>query len=103
MKIKVFIHQNPYGEGILGNCHNMSDMGYVLIGEHEFEYEIPAGFDPVAAKISMLEKGLDKLERAHDTQVANIKEQIAKLQCLTFEEKKPENIPENPAVDADFF
>ncbi len=86
MKIKVYIHHN---DDIKGSPYTFSfdatGSGYILLGTHEFEWEPPTDFDLNAAKISMLEKGLDTLEREHDTKVANIKEQIAKLQCLTFD------------------
>lgn len=84
MKIKAFIHENEYTGSPYVFAFDATDSGYILMGTHEFEFEPPADYDPVAAKIGMLQKGLKKIEREHDVQVANIKKQIEKLQCLEF-------------------
>ncbi len=83
--LKAYIHQQIQADG-KGDfrvfCIDMSKYGYILVGIHEFDYEIPAGFNPIAAQVDVLKKGLDTLQRDHDRKVANIKEQIQNLLCI---------------------
>lgn len=86
MELKTFVHTNMNGGSFQCFSSDMTEYGYLLVGEHSFNFELPVGFDPVVAQIKSLEQGLDKIQREHDTKVANIKEQIQKLMCI---ENKP--------------
>jgi hypothetical protein len=80
--IKAYIHKDQHSDNYVGHSVDMSKFGYIFVGVHEFDYEIPADFNPITAQVAALRKGLDKLERDHDVQVANIKEQIQNLLCI---------------------
>ena len=86
--IKVYIHKDKHSAKLMPFCIDMSEYGHILIGTHEFEYEIPADFNPVAAEVALLEKQLDKINDEHMRQVKQIKGRIADLQCLPAPEPK---------------
>lgn len=87
--IKGFIHQSVEGyfSGALmhSSANDMTSCGYVLVGPCDIEYEIPAGFNPIAAEVEGLQKVLDKENEKHASKVRNIKDRIASLLCLTFD------------------
>ncbi|KAF3997505.1 hypothetical protein [Glaciimonas immobilis] len=91
IKIQCFIHHkrckytDTVTHAVFGN-DDMTNCGYVLIGPHEFEYEIPADFNPVASEIAALEKNLDTMADEYHIGVAKIKDRIAELQCIEMSE-----------------
>ena len=68
-------------------CFNFdaSDSGYVLVNKQAVTLEIPDGFDPTATKIDMLQKEIKRAEEEFSERVMKLKEEISKLQALTFE------------------
>lgn len=62
-----------------------SDSGYVLVNKQAVTLDIPDGFDPTATKISMLNKEIQFAEKEFSERVTKLKEEISKLQALTFE------------------
>ena len=81
--IEGFIFKSPYGTYTHASC-DMAEHGYVLIGPHNIEFEIPADFNPVAAEVAALEKKLDTLNDEHQQKVAAIKSRIKDLQCIGY-------------------
>lgn len=84
--IKGFVHKNKYGAGYEVSQYDMSEFGDLLVGPVEFQYEVPAEFNPVVAAVRALEKKRDALNKEHTDKVRVINESIAKLLCI---ENKP--------------
>lgn len=62
-----------------------SDSGYVLVNKQAVTLDIPDNFDPTATKIDMLQKEIQFAEKEFSKRVTKLKEEISKLQALTFE------------------
>jgi len=62
-----------------------SDSGYVLVNKQAVTLDIPDNFDPTATKIDMLQKEIQIAEKEFSKRVTKLKEEISKLQALTFE------------------
>lgn len=86
IKIDGFIHKNKYSRSFVFYQHDMSEYGDILVGPHtlEFDYELPEGWNPVAAQVSALEKAKATLSAEFNRRVAQINDEISKLQCLEF-------------------
>ena len=85
VQIKGFAYEACFGgdaEYVFFNTDNMGDQWYTLIGPAQFTYEIPADFNPVAAKIAALEKERDAVRAEFAKQVRQLDERIANLQAL---------------------
>ena len=63
---------------------DMSEFGHAPIGDYEFEFELPAGFNPNAARVTILEKERDRINAEFGKRVKQINEQITKLQAIEF-------------------
>lgn len=63
----------------------MDTHGYVTVMPHEFEVEVPTGFNMTAAQVASLEKTKEKLRDEFNSRVAELNEQISKLQALPYE------------------
>jgi hypothetical protein len=63
---------------------DMTECGYVLVGPHEITLQIPADFNIAAGQISALQKQKDKLHKEFNVRLAQINDEISKLQCLEF-------------------
>jgi hypothetical protein len=68
---------------------DMTSSGYVLVGPCSFECEIPDDFNPVPGQVAALEKEKAKVRHEFNQRIAQLNEQIGKLQALTFDEVKP--------------
>lgn len=81
---KVFVYQSTgYEKGFhFFESDDMEKYGYVLVGGHEFEYEIPADFNPVAAEVAAINKTIDKLTDEHTNKVLQLKGRIQELLCI---------------------
>jgi hypothetical protein len=84
--IKGFVYHADYGYGepefrILGS-DKMSDQHYTLVGPLSIEYEVPADFNPTAAKLAALEAEKQKVRAAYLERVREIERRIANLQAL---------------------
>ena len=95
--IKGFIHYCPPMYGIDGPY---SFLGYditgseyahgrVMVMPHELVVDIPDDFDPTPKQIAALEKEKENVRAAFNQRIAQLNEQIGKLQALTFDEVKP--------------
>ena len=62
--------------------------GRVQVCPHEIEFEVPPGFDPTLTQIKQLEEKRKKATAAYRGMVADIDNQIRKLQALTMEVAK---------------
>lgn len=80
--IKTIVHQDLHGNGFSVFASDMSEYGYVMVGEAEFEYDVPDDFNPTAAKITTLEKKLDSMSAEYQRNCAAIRGQISDLQCI---------------------
>lgn len=58
--------------------------GFVTVMPHEFEVELPDGFNITAAMVGSLEKSKADLRAEFNARIAQINDQISKLQCLEF-------------------
>jgi hypothetical protein len=81
-KIKVYLHKYSWGDQLIPMACDMSDQHTMLVGVHEFEFAIPADFDPVAAQVKALNKELETLTEKHVSEVRRIKGRIAELLCI---------------------
>lgn len=82
--INGFVMKAPYnGSPVFVNC-DMSEHGYLMIGPHEFDYEIPETFNPVAAEVESLNKKLAAVNKDHSNAVKAIKDRIANLLCIEY-------------------
>ena len=60
-----------------------TNMGYTVVGPASLEYELPEGWNPVAAEIAALEdQKIAALDKYHKS-VISINERLSKLQALT--------------------
>lgn len=82
VKIKCLVHQMVGSTKLVPFESDMSKYGYILVGPAEFEFEMPADFNPVAAQITSLEKKLDAMSAEYQRNVAMIRNQISDLQCI---------------------
>lgn len=87
--IKGFIHfrgEARYGTDRYAffSSEDMSECGYTKVMAHEFVVEIPDEFNPTAAQLDALEKTKTELSKEFNARIAQINDQISKLQCLEF-------------------
>lgn len=80
--LKTFIHRSQYGETYHTNSCDMSEYGDLLVAVHEFEFEIPDTFNPIAAEVANLRKKLDAVNKDHCDKVIAIEGRIANLLCI---------------------
>lgn len=92
--IKGFVHKDKYSDGFEIHTYDMSQFGDLVVGPVEFEYEIPADFNPVVAEVAGLKKKLDSINKAHTDQVCVIERRINDLLCI-------ENKPSQSSDDID--
>lgn len=90
-KFTAQLHWKRYGSSAEGEfsvfISDMSQYGYVLVGEpQEFEYTIPANFDPVAGQLRALDKEETRLR-------AEFAKRITELQRIRNELLALENNP----------
>lgn len=95
MKVTIngFIHwkNDPYG--IDADFHfwpykSMAEHGYVFVCAHDIEVDVPDNFNPVPSQIAILEEQKAKVRDEFNARIAQLNEQIGKLQALTFDEVK---------------
>ena len=70
------------------NHFDMSEHGYVTVMPHVFEIDVPDDFNPVPQQVAILEKEKAKVRQEFNQRIAQLNEQIGKLQALTFDEVK---------------
>ena len=80
--IKGFIHKSAYTDGFMMASCDMTEFGHLMVVPHEFEFDIPDTFNPVAAEIEVLEKKLADVSDKFMEQSRAIKSRIADLKCL---------------------
>lgn len=80
IKIKGFIQIPSYSKEMVFVGSDMTEYGYINVGEveSEIDYEVPEDFNPVAT----LNKKLDELNDKHVKQVRTIKREISELLCI---------------------
>lgn len=86
--IKGFIHASvdKYMERFaFFMAEDMTNCGYVNVMPYQFDVEIPDDFNMVAAKVAGLETQREKLRDEFNRRIAQINEEISKLQCLEFD------------------
>ena len=66
----------------------MEEHGYVTVMPHVFEIDVPDDFNPVPAQVAILEKEKARVRAEFNQRIAQLNEQIGKLQALTFDEVK---------------
>lgn len=67
---------------VLFGSDNMGDRHYTLVGSVDIAYELPAGFNPTAAKLAAIEQERERVRRAFYARLAELDEQASKLQAL---------------------
>ena len=92
VKIKGFVYELDWGYGDkkeywFMSTDKSSDEYYTLIGPAEFNYTIPASFDPVASKVAELEAVKLKLKADFAKKMMEIEDSISKLTAITYEDK----------------
>lgn len=83
--IKGFVHKGI--NSVLSDSYTFftfdgSGRDWVMVGPHEFTYELPADFNPVKAEVDMLDKKIEEITKTHQEQVQQIKERKASLLCI---------------------
>jgi hypothetical protein len=81
-KIKGFVHMDKYSDGFVVYPFDMGSADYVLVGPVEFEYDVPADFNPIAAEVAALNKQKDALADEYQKRSAAIQSRINDLLCL---------------------
>jgi len=66
----------------------MEDRGYVTVMPYSMEVEVPDNFNPVPKQVAILEKQKAKVRADFNQRIAELNDQIGKLQALTFDEVK---------------
>ena len=66
----------------------VNSMGYVTVMPHSMEVDVPDNFNPVPDQIAQLEREKAKVRQEFNDRIAQLNEQIGKLQALTFDEVK---------------
>lgn len=93
MKITIdgFIHKARFGDGFEFYKSDMTEYDWIVVGPCKFEvdYELPAGWNPVAAQISSLEKKLEKVSGEYMQATRQIKQKIQDLQCIELSPSDP--------------
>lgn len=82
VKIKGFVHKTRFGCGFDFHIIDMSEYGFVCVGPAEFEYELPADFEPVAAEVAMLKKKQDAIKSEAALALDQIDQRIQSLLCI---------------------
>ena len=83
---ETYVHLNKYDDKkYVVFDFDASDSGYVLVNKQVVTLDIPDDFDPTATKIDMLQKEIQFAEKEFSKRVTKLKEEISKLQALTFE------------------
>ncbi len=72
-----FQHYKPSG--------NSECWDTVLVGEHQFEVEVPDDFNPIPLQVSLLEERKKALRLKLAQELRLIDEEISKLTCITNE------------------
>ena len=86
---EVFVHLHKYDDGEFYLAEgDMSKFGYVLINKQLVEFSVPDNFDPVPVKMAMLREQEAKVREEFNKRIAQIKDEISKLQALTYEVTK---------------
>ena len=91
-KIKAFVFYHKYewrtDAEYRIDCNDMTQVGpdYVMIGEQEFEVEIPDNFDPRPFQVKGLRAEKERIIAEAHAKVVNLEEQIQKLLAI---EHKP--------------
>lgn len=80
--IKGIIHKSAHSDDFTFFVCDMSKHGYLVVAPHEFQYEVPEEFDPIAAEVGALNKELDRITENHVSEVRRIKGRIAELLCI---------------------
>ena len=60
----------------------MEEHGYVTVSPCSIELDVPDDFNPVPAQLDLLEKEKAKIRDEFNQRIAQLNEQIGKLQCL---------------------
>lgn len=85
--VKGFVHyERSYSGQIKYSIFpfEMTSCGYILVGEQEFEVDVPDDFDPMAAEVAMLRKEREKVRAELGRRLMEIDEQIAKRLSIEF-------------------
>lgn len=84
--IKGFVHyrrDDCLGEDLFSIFSlDMSNYGYVLVGEREFTVDIPDDFNPVPRQIEVLEHDQERILADANEKINAIQERISKLRAL---------------------
>ena len=85
-----FVYEVDYGFGDkeyrVFSSNTLADNHYTLVGPFSLDYEIPAGFNPTAAKLAALDVEEQKLRAAFNTRICELQEKRSKLQAIEYVE-----------------
>jgi hypothetical protein len=88
VKIKGYINatKHAWNEDVTYSFNTMAidSHGYVPVMPFEIEFELPSALNIIALQVASLEKTKTALRAEFDKRVAEINDQISKLQCLEF-------------------
>lgn len=84
VRIKGYVYVSEYGHPSFFQSKGMESYGFTLVAPAEFDYTIPADFNPVAQKLAALEAEMREATEQYQLSVARIKKQISELQAIEF-------------------
>jgi hypothetical protein len=85
-RVTCFVHKSTYGESLQVFNVDMSEYGYLLIGEHAFDYTIPEDFNPVKAELATLNKKLQSLTEDFNDKVRLIEQRKNDLLSIEYQQ-----------------
>ena len=103
--IPVFLHAQDYGypDEETGSPYrfvvfgsNMSSSGYIPLGRSDLEFDIPSSEQIVARHAVLLREKIKRVREEAAGQVADLTEQLSKLESLTYmppAAKEPTDVP----------
>lgn len=80
--IKGFVQLASHSKLPAFNNFDMSKYGDIMIAPHEFEYDMPDDFNPIAAEVDMLNKKKNELADEYHGKQKQLDERIANLLCI---------------------
>ncbi len=70
---------------------DMSEYGYVVLGEQEISIEIPDDFNPIPLKVRAIENEKRKIQLDCETKIIALNEKIQKLLCIEAPKQEESN------------
>lgn len=88
MILTAYIHVSSYNiESPIVFDHDMSNLGYIVLGKHEFEFDMPGKEVTIPKAVAALKAKQERIRTEALKNVADVEQEIKELLCLEY---KPE-------------